>query len=257
MLEKTALTFTVDNGAGVLVRVYFGRFIRNVSIDDGDFLEQFYQFEAAWDNLQDPGPGDEYEYAIGNISNELGFQFPGQDKATMSLGFVGLNTDDITSSRKTNAATPILPNQKAAFNTSADLARLRIQNVDETGLTTDFSDFNITFGNNASAEKVLGQLGAAFLNTGNFQVTIDTSILFTASAIITAIKNNTTVTMDFSVENSDGAFLVDIPSMKLGGGEKDLPVNETIQVSLTGSAFQDASLGYSVGVSIFPYIPGA
>jgi len=109
--------------------------------------------------------------------------------------------------------------------------------------------------NNVSPEKCLGTLGAAFMNTGNFEVNLEAELLFTNGDVVDRIRANTTVTMDFGVENDDGAVWVDIPSMTLGGGARSFPVNESILVSLTGNAFGDATLGTSLGVSLFPYMP--
>ena len=71
------------------VDVMFGRFFRNVPVDDAEFVERSFQFEAAWSNLQDPGPGDEYEYAKGNFCNLLQFNLPLTDKSTSTFGFIG------------------------------------------------------------------------------------------------------------------------------------------------------------------------
>lgn len=262
-LDKKASTFvtddgTDDNNGGVALEVdiLFGRFIRNVDVDDVDYLERTFQFEAAWDNLGAAG-ADEYEYAKGNFSSELTFEFPLTDKALATFGFIGLDTDPPTGTRKTGAAAPLVPAQTTAFNTTADLARLRITEVDETGLTTDFKTISLTLNNNVSPEKVLGTLGAKFMNNGIFEVDIETQVLFTDGAVLAAIRNNTTVTMDFSFQNTDGGFFVDIPSMTLGDGSKDLPVNETVLVNLTGIAFKDPTLGASLGVSLFPWLPSA
>ena len=61
--------------------------------------------------------------------------------------------------------------------------------------------------------------------------------------------------MDFILRNNDGAFAIDIPSMTLGGGNRDFPVNETVTINTTGQAYQDDALGTSIGISIFPFLP--
>lgn len=253
VLEKVVKTLTGDDsGAGKRIDLLFGRFLRNVSVDHADYLEQSYQFEGAYDNLQVPGPGAEYEYPEGNYCNEMAFQLPLTDKALISFGFVGTDTDEPTTSRKTGASAPVVPVKTAALNTSADVVRLRITEVDETGLTTDFKSATITLGNQVTPEKVLGVLGARFMNTGLFLVDIEAQVLFTNADVVAAIRNNTTVTMEWMVENDDGAIMVDIPAMTLGGGAREFPINETILLNATAEAFEDPTLGYSVGISLFP-----
>jgi hypothetical protein len=256
VLDKVTKTLAGDDaGAGKNIDLLFGRFLRNVSVDHADYFEQSYQFEGAYDNLDNPGPAAEYEYPLGNYCNEMSFQLPLTDKALISFAFVGTDTDTPTTSRKTGASTPVLPVKTEALNTSADIVRLRITDVDENGLTTDFKSANITLNNNVTGEKVLGFLGSKYLNTGIFEVNLEAQILFTDSEVIAAIRANDTVTMEWWVTNDDGAIAVDIPSMTLGGGGRDFPVNETILCNLTGEAFEDADLGYSVGISTFPVYP--
>ena len=93
------------------------------------------------------------------------------------------------------------------------------------------------------------------MNFGNFIVDIEAQMLFTNVDVIARIRNNTTVSMEFVVENGDGAIYVDIPSMTLGGGGRDFPVNESVLVNLTGEAFLDPTFNTSIGISIFPVVP--
>lgn len=249
----SALQFTDSTDPATAVDLLFGEFVRNVATTDADFLERSFQFEAEFPNL-DTGGANKYQYALGNYCNTVSFNLPLTDKATCTFGFIGTDTEDpvAAGSRKTGASAATDPNDTAAFNTSADIARLRITDVDETGLTTDFKSLTLTLNNNVTPEKVLGTLGAKYLNTGNFEVDVEAQLVFTESAVIDRIKANTTVTMDFIVKNDDGVVAVDLPSVTLGGGDREFPVNESVLVNTTAQAFQDDTLGTSIGVSILP-----
>jgi hypothetical protein len=255
-IDKTGQTFVTEANTTQEVDLYFGRFLKNVAVDDGDYQEKSFQFEGAYQNLDNPS-GDLYEYSKGNYCNTVGFDLPLTDKATISLAFIGTDTDTPTDTRATNASSPVVPVQTGAFNTSADIARLRVQDVDEAGLTTDFKSLTLNINNNVSPEKVLGQLGAKFLNTGNFEIDLEMQLLFTNADVVTRVRNNTRVSMDFSIRNDDGAVLVDIPSMTLGGGDREFPVNESILINSTGQAYGDTTFGNSIGVSLFPYVPSS
>jgi hypothetical protein len=238
------------------VDLLYGPYVRNVAVDHADFIERSFQFEVVYNNLQNPdGTGDEYEYAVGNLCNELSLNLPGQDKATMSFGFIGTNSDDITTSRKGNTANAVSAVQTGAFNTSSDFARLNLWDASENDLGTCFKNLTLTIGNEVSPEKCLGTLGASFMNTGNLTVSLEAELLFTDSALAQAIKDNDTVQFDVLLKNDDGAIDIDIPSLTLGGGARSFPVNESIQISVTGTAFQDPTLGTSIGVTEFPYFP--
>jgi hypothetical protein len=82
-------------------------------------------------------------------------------------------------------------------------------------------------------------------------------LLFTNADVVTRVRENTRVSMDFSIRNDDGAVLVDIPSMTLGGGDREFPVNESILINSTGQAYGDTTFGNSIGVSLFPYVPSS
>lgn len=254
VMDKLSSTLVTDDGSGDTVDILFGRFLKNVSTDDPQFLERSYQFEAALPNLGSGGAA-RYEYSLGNFANTMALALPLADKAIVTFGFIGTDTPVPTSVRATNADTPTVTRQSAAYNTSADILRLRVQQVDETGLTTCFKDVTLTLNNNVSPEKCLGTLGALFMNTGNFEVNLEGQILFTEEAVASAVRENETVTMDLLLKNDDGAIGIDIPSMTLGGGDKEFPVNESVLMNLTGEAFGDDTLDTSIGISLFPVVP--
>lgn len=252
-------TGTLDGGgneSASSVDLLYGPYVRNVAITDSDFLDQTYQFEAVYDDLQDPtGTGDEYEYSIGNQGNEMTVDMPGQDKSTISFSFIGTDSEDITTTRKSNTANAVEPVQTTAFNTSSDFARLNLWDSTESDLTSCFKTLTLTIGNEVSTEKCLGTLGAVFMNTGNFTVGIEAELLFTTSSVSQSIKDNDTVAFDVLLFNDDGALHLDIPSLTLGGGGKSFPVNESITISTTGTAFKDPVYDTSLAFTEFPYFP--
>jgi hypothetical protein len=260
-LDKTTSPFVLDDGtstgAGGTARqidLFFGRFLRNVDVDNVDYIERTYHFEGAFDNLWTAG-ATAYEYAIGNYANELSLSLPETDKSTVTFGFIGIDTEEITNVRKAGASTALEPVRTDSFSTSTDIARLRVQKVDESGLTTCFKSLTLTLQNNVEPEKCLGTLGSPFINLGNFFVNMETTVLFTDAGVINAIRNNETIGLDFVIDNDDGALAFDIPAMTLGGGTRELPQNQSIRVSLTGEAFGDPTYSASLLVSHFPFIP--
>ena len=252
--DKLSSTLATDPGTGETVDILFGRFLKNVATDDADFIERSYQFEATLSTLG-AGATPLYEYSLGNFANTMAIALALADKAVVTFGFIGTDTSIPTASRASGASTPTVVRRSGAFNTSADILRLRIQQLDETGITTCFKDVTLTLGNGASPEKCLGTLGALFMNTSNFIVSLEGQILFTDVAVAQAVRDNETVTMDILLKNTEGAIGIDIPSMKLGGGDKEFPVNESVLMNLTGEAFGDDTLDTSIGISLFPIVP--
>jgi len=253
-IDKKSQAFSEETGGSQEVDLYFGRFVRNVPVDDAEFLERSFTFEGAYKDLE-TGPVLGYEYAKGNFCNTLSWDLPLTDKATFTASFIGTDTDPITTTQATGSDDALLPLQTSPFNTSTDIARLRVQEVDETGLTTDFKSLTLTINNNVTPEKVLAYLGSKYINSGNFEIDMEAQLVFTNSEVVSSIRNNTTVTMDFAVRNDNGVILVDIPSLTLGAGDREFPVNESILINITGQSFGDPILNTSIGVSKFPYAP--
>ena len=218
------------------------------------YLERTFQFEAVFPDLGGIGT-DQYEYAIGNFANELSFNFPLQDKSTVNFGFIGTNADDITGTRKTGASTAKSPLRNTAFNTSSDVQSLTTDLISSVS-DVCFKSLTLTARNNVSPEYCLGTLGATFVNAGLFEVDVEGQMLFTSASIINAIKNNTTVTFASIFRNEDGAIAYDIPEATASGGGREYPLDQSVLVNLVLQAFTSDTFGYSMGISLFPAVPG-
>lgn len=251
VFDKQHASFTATvSGSGITLDLLFGEFIRNVPTNHADFIERSYQFE-----LTQPGLGTSgetmYEYAKGNMANEITFDLPLTEKATYSMAFVGQDTPPPTLTRANVAGGITEPEYTTAFNTSADIARLRVDQLDGSGLTTDFKSLSLTLNNNVSPENVLGVTGAKYINTGNLEVGFEATLIFSNAGVAEAVRNNTTLTMDFQLTNDNGTIVIDLPALTLGGGAKSFPVNESITIETTGEAFADPTLNTSFGITIF------
>src|SRR3546814_9887798 len=91
----------------------------------------------------------------------------------MMLGFVGTDTTNPSEVRATNAANAKVGGQVESFGSASDIARLRLQDVDEAGLSTDFKTVNFTLTNNVAGEKVIAKMGPKYLNAGDIEVDIE------------------------------------------------------------------------------------
>lgn len=259
---STTLAATADNSSEGDCDILFGRFLRNVAVtadsDDERYLERSYQFEATYPDLGGVGT-DEYEYAVGNFANELALNMPLTDKATATWGFIGTNTEDITSTQKTDSApagadNAVDPLRTTALNTTSSFAALTTDVVSSVS-DVCFKSLTLTINNNVSPENCLGTLGASFVNAGLFEVNLEAQMLFTNKAIVNAVKNNTTVTFLAILSNDNGAFAFDLPSATFGGGDREFPVDQSVLVNLTGEAFNDPTgtiPNVSLGISLFP-----
>ena len=240
------------------VDVMFGKFIRDVpataNADDKRFLERTHQFERTYPNLGGAGV-DEYEYAIGNVLDQVILDYPDEDFVGAEFKFRGQDSEDITATRKTGAAAAKAPLRKKAFSTTDNLKNLTTDLVSAASGVC-FKSLTLTIGNTASDERCLGSPGASFINTGLFIVDIDGQMLFTDEAQVNAVRNNTTHTFLTILGNEDGAFGIDIPSLTFEGGAREYPVDQSVLVNLKGAAFTSEQFGHNASVSLFPAVPG-
>jgi len=251
---------TTDASNATLVDILFGRFLRNVATtadsDDSEYLERSYSFEGLYTDLGGVGT-DEYEYSVGNFCNEWAIQVPLNEKSIATWGFIGTTTEDITGSRATGPSTAVSPLRTEAFNTASGIAAITTDVVSSAS-DVCFKSLTLTLNNNVSPENCLGTLGASFMNSGLFEVNLEGQMLFTNKAIVNAVKNNTTVTFAMILKNSDGAMVVDIPSLTFGDGSREFPVDASILVNITGIAFNDPTgtiPDVSIGISLFAKVP--
>ena len=254
-LDKLDSTLATDTGSGETVDLLFGQFVRNVSVDDADFLARSYQFEVGFDGL-DTDSTAMWEYIKGNYANEITIDTPLTDKATMSVKFVGTDTDNPTDTQKTNASSPVSPVADHLYNTSSSFKRLlRIADSSNTNITDCFKTATVNINNNVSPEKCIGTLGASYMNYGMFEVSVDADIVYSNSVLKTSVRANSTVTMDWGIGNDQGGIFFDVPSATLDDGGYTFNKNESTTIKITANAFKDATLGTSMSVSLFPVVP--
>ena len=248
-----AITYTLPTNLDMM----FSEFYRNVPTTSEDYRNNSYQFEAEY--TRDEVPAGQiaqlYEYGIGQKANTMAIGLAGQSLATLTTGFIGQDSVTIDpniagQARKAGPDSAREPIYDAAMTTGPDLARLRLTDLDDSGLTTDFRSLNVTIANNISPAKFLGKLGAQNFNIGLFFVDITTEVQFTDTAVVEAVRNNQTVTFDFAIENKEGMVIVDIPSLNISGGNKNLNVDDTISINLTGSATDNNDFDTSLHLSV-------
>lgn len=260
-LDKRDTTFVEDDGTddnnggtGLRIDLLFGQFVRNVAVSHADYQELSTQFELASPNLM-AGGATGYEYSIGNYADALSVAIPLSGKATMTLGFVGTNTTNPSTTRATNAANAKVGGQVESFGSASDIARLRVQDVDEAGLSTDFKSATFTLTNNVAGEKVIGVLGPKYLNAGDIECDVEAQMLFTNPDVIERIRCNKTVGLDWIVRNGDGGAAFDLPTGTLGGGGREMPENQSVLINTTYMAHQEDEYGFTCGISFFPVLP--
>jgi hypothetical protein len=251
---SSAGVWAADTGVAKTIHMYYGPWVRNVAGDHADYKEPSYSLE-----LSEPGAAaaaaTDYVYSLGSCLNMLEINAPSEDKAVATASFVGTNFTDPSTSRATGASGATAPFANNAFTTADQVRRLRIANVDESGISTDILDWKLTINNNIKPGVQQGFLGAVRMIFGKFQVKLDVTCIFTQDDVCKAIRDNRTVAFDVAVASTDGALLFDVPSAMLDDGAPAINANEEVTLPTTAMAFRDSTYNFTCGMQLFPFLP--
>lgn len=242
-----------DTATGKRIDIYFGPWYRNVATDHPDYRTPSYAFEVTYQTLENGEQG--FEYLLGNMVDECTWNLDSTSKATMSMKFVGATTLNPTGTRKAGPSTARDANSNAGVSTSTDLQRLRVSDIDETGLTTDFTSVKITSTNSISPQKQLGVLGSNFMNVGHHKSMVDFSCIFTSDAVIKAVRSNVSSSLDIMMRNDEFGCLYDVQSMTIDSNDRKMERDKVMTLDNKGSGFQNPISGSTESLSTFPYLP--
>lgn len=257
--DKRYGTWSNDSGTGRTVDLYFGRQVRAVPLTHTDYLERYYQLETTYHRL---GAADAvaYGYMKGNAVASATFGFPVKDFGSLSIDFTGTDETVPSTSRATNAASPLREVKTAAVSTVTDVYRGRILKVGTdgvvgNGLTGYISGLNLTVNNNVGLNPAHNVLGSFETSFGQIAIEAKVNAYFTEIDVPSHARSNLPVTADWWFRNNDGAVAFDIPYAEFGVEGVNFPLNETIKVDLMAGAVEDPIWGTSLIVSLLPYCP--
>lgn len=244
-----------DPGTGKTIQLFFGPWLRNVAGDHADYIEPSFTLELSEPGAAAAGATD-YLYGRGNAVNTFELNAPAEDKVVASIGFVGMIMDDPTTARATGAAAAVVPINTTALTTASEVRRLRISNVDETGVSTDIMEWKLSVMNNVKAQKQQGTEGAARLIFGKFQVALEVKCVFVQDDVCKAIRDFRTCAFDVALRNAAGAgYLFDVGAVTLRGGAPDAQANEAVTLSTSVKGHRDPTYSQTMGMQHFPFLP--
>jgi hypothetical protein len=238
------------------VRIFFTKWVRNVARSHADEKLVSHAFEVTYPGLA-TGPADAYEYLYGYMLDQVTFNIPPEGKVSMQMAFVGMTAGDPVTARVTGPSAARNVVATLAMSTSSDFKRLSIDNVDGTGLTTDFGDSKIMIKNNIQAEKAVNYLGNRFTPLGTFEVQTEDDLFFTKPEVVTAVHDNRIVRRLTAMRNDDFGLMIEMPAMGMMESAKKIEHNKLVHISSKVAGFMDPTYAYTAGMSVFAYLPKA
>jgi hypothetical protein len=253
--DKVTWTPQAEVGTGDTVQVFFGSFLRNEP-DSDDIVRRTYNVER---QLGEDDDGVMSEYLVGAVANEMSMNIPQADKLNIDLSFVATDNEQRTGLTGIKSGTRVDLDSESAYNTSSDFARIQLSLVDATDSTVAplfayCTELTLTVNNNVTPNKAVGTLGAFDTSAGTFEVGGSLTAYFADITAVQAVRNNSDVTLDFSLVKDNKGILVDVPLIALGDGRLSVEQDQPITLPLETNAAQ-SDFGYTLLMMSFPYLP--
>jgi len=234
--------WAADAAATMFIEIYFGDYMNNGTTEKSYTIEE--QFE-------DHSPVT-YQLFTGMEINTMTINADSASVATASISFLGkegsVNESGSTASSEIDAGVDDV------LNTSSDVGRIAIGGTELNYVI----GATITINNNLRSNKAVGTVGAVDIGVGQCNVSGSLNTYFGDKDLLTYLLDNTNSGFDIRFDNSanDITLLIDIPSLKFSEGNPEVPGgNQDVTLNLGFQAYMDATLGYTILVGRYYFIP--
>lgn len=246
-----------DAGTGKTIDLYWGRWVRNVATTDPDYLRTSYALEVGIPKLS-AGTTDEFIYAAGCVPDQLEITAPSKDLVSAKISFMGTTIGNPTTTRATGGSTAASTLAIDRYNTvDRELYRRVLNQATEAIVVDDIESWKLQFMNRLTAIKAQGTLGTRDIVVGTAELSFDMTAFVTSDAALLACAQNTTLVVGIAFRNNDGGIFFNAPAVKCTDAPPAFPSNGPITAALKMQAFRDPIANYTLGVSLFPFLPAA
>lgn len=245
-----------DNGAGKTIQVFFGRFYRNRSLDDADYLEPTHHGELEDLDSGTAGTVPSYTYAIACALKTLEIDAPLESKIVATLTFCALDIADpvLTASRKTGFSTAFLPQAAALLDTATDLKRVRLLTA-AGALVAEVNSWKLTLEHGTKPRKVQGVFGGLDHTYGKYEPGVHVEAYFVDMAQTIAVRANTDMRFESFMYNHQVGLYWNLPYVALRDGGKNYAQNEPVMIGFDVPGFRDPASNIVQSLTVFEHIP--
>lgn len=273
-IDKSFTTMVTDAGTGKTIRIYLPDRVAWDQSDPANRVKYSYQHERSLGAPDDSLPAEiQGDYMEGSVANEIQFNVPDADFVTCDLSFVSMVGGEVTGAVGLKSGTRPAVTTEDPFDTQSSFKRIKLSVIDPTdenpnGLLARsnqllLSDMTLNIKNGAKVLKSPGVAGGFAVNTGPLEISGSITGFFADIAAVTAIKNNSDVTLDWHlVTGGTGAkkgIVCDIPIAGLGGGKMNIQQDEPITIPLdmmgANGTLYDATFDHTIKFCFFSKLP--
>ena len=236
-----------DDGVGDSVKVFFGDYLRDSSIDITATIEQ---------NFTDHDPTTRLYYR-GERLGEMSLQLDSRAIVTGSYTFAGESAEYQEGSR-VSGATDLPPLLGTPFNTSNNVAAMRLDGEEVTGPNFALS-VSMQIQNNLRDQQAVGKFVSIGSGRGEFSLTGTIETYFGDKTLAQQVVNNTETSFDILTKDAQGrGLLFDVPRLKWTSGAPEVAgKNEDVTASLEFQALAFSLNGedYTTNIGRYWYLP--
>lgn len=246
-LDVVPTGWTADAGTGKTIRAFFGDRLRNGSTKRSNSIERQYL---------DHSPVA-YEVLTGMTLNTMAITLGAQAVVTIANSYIG-KTASISTTR-TSGATDVAAPTYEVINTSSDIADISIDGVTVSGPNFVMAA-TLSINNNLRSQNAIGSLGAIGIGNGEFNASLSSlQTYFGDKSLYDKVLANTNFGFSFRMQSESTnkeTYLIDLPSCEFQTGAPQIG-GKNADVMLQGSAqaLMHSTLGYTVGINRFWYLP--
>jgi hypothetical protein len=266
VVDKSELAMATEASTTETIRMFFGRVLKNQNTKT-TIVRRSYQLERQLGAPDDASPANiQAEYLVGQVPGEMTINIGTADKITAELNFQGTDQETIDGPTALKSGNRPAVVEADAFNTSSDFSRLKMAVVSTTSeaptpLFAFITEMTINLNNNLNPNKAVSVLGAFDITGGTFEVGGSITAYFSNVSAISAIRNNSDVTMDLVLAKANAGIALDIPLITLGDGKLNVEQDEPITIPVTNEAASgakvDPNMDHTLMMVFFDYLPTA
>lgn len=265
VIDKSDMAMVTEASTTETVQVFFGDVLRN---ETGALIKRrSYNIERTLGAPDDAAPAQiQSEVLRGAVANEFTLNIPSAELLNTDISFVAIDNeqrDGPTGPKQTGVTEAAAAKE---YNTSSDIARIRLSTVSQTDpaptpLFAFITEGSININNNVTPNKAVGVLGAFDVTAGTFTVGGSLTAYFASVAATQAVRNNSDVTLDISAVRDNQGIVFDLPLIALGDGRLNVEVDQPITLPLNTEAASgqdvDTLLDHTLLITYFNYLPNA
>lgn len=257
-LDQTRATMVTEAAGTLAIQIFMGDVIENADAAEDVERRTFHVLQT----LGEDDDGEQGQFLTFATPNRMNLTVAGEDFAAVEFQYIAAGHDTYTGAEGPPAGDRVEFESERAFNTVSNLKSLRLvpqstTDANPTTLSAYLTEFNFGVDNGAKARKALGNLQAIDVGLGDLVLTGGGKVYFDSVDIIGQVTSAASLHLHAFFVQSNKGILFDIPEVTIGCEAPALEQNEAIELPVDIKAAEHDTLGITISITRFKYLPSA